>query len=584
MNETTGFDPRREAWLYSFLDENHLNHSTSPDLVASPAQVRFMVYLEPDQPYYPCSEKLFQEIMARVKSPMLGELYAQTWTRISRLVSAKIEDRARRDFLIDLLNIKHQHETANYNVIPSRVEKRLFKLFMVTTQIEDPMMEEKRACNRRALEIYKSEAFREAVNRPPEARAVESLESMRRHLDASKLRRLFQASVQTQLWAEPGRTPVREEWDRIFGRPVTGDGWAALENLLLAPCREVEGHYLRRTILYLADVCGNIVLDLAVIKLLVRMGHTVVLAVKSAAFYDYVYLGDVVNCPVLRELVEDVEVVAHQALSKNQLASYLKNDRRFKVITDGTMEKLNLILSSVTFARAFKEVDGVISRGLEQRGRFFDTVFEFTQDIYSLARDNDGNLSVLFKPVSPMVRHFSSSDLEDRAQAIVNQMRAAKDQNQTVMFYSGIVGSIPGETETAILVMTTFVNHLREQQAQTFVLNPSEYFVQGMDADDLMYMWEIVQRSGYIDIWRFQSVPDIEKSFELLGRKVPPQWVGKDSTFSTGCTKEMAIALDMQRRNPEMQIIGPDPEKFTRRGEYGIGMFHDTRLSEIYQH
>ncbi len=70
-----------------------------------------------------------------------------------------------------------------------------------------------------------------------------------------------------------------------------------------------------------------------------------------------------------------------------------------------------------------------------------------------------------------------------------------------------------------------------------------------MDADDLMYMWEIVQRSGYIDIWRFQSSEDIAKAFELLERQIPPEWVGKDATYSTGCTKEMKIALDVQRHN-----------------------------------
>ena len=40
---TDTMEPRQKAWLHSFLDENHLNYTTSPDLVASPAQVRFMV-------------------------------------------------------------------------------------------------------------------------------------------------------------------------------------------------------------------------------------------------------------------------------------------------------------------------------------------------------------------------------------------------------------------------------------------------------------------------------------------------------------------------------------------------------------
>jgi hypothetical protein len=102
-----------------------------------------------------------------------------------------------------------------------------------------------------------------------------------------------------------------------------------------------------------------------------------------------------------------------------------------------------------------------------------------------------------------------------------------------------------------------------------------------MDADDLMYMWEIVQRSGLIDIWRFQTYEDILQTFQILKKKVPPEWVGKDATFSTGCTKEMKIAVDVQRSHPEMQIIGPSQEKFMRRDEYGIGKMFDRRFSVL---
>ncbi|MEJ2476495.1 MAG: hypothetical protein P8Y40_03145, partial [Desulfobacterales bacterium] len=97
----------------------------------------------------------------------------------------------------------------------------------------------------------------------------------------------------------------------------------------------------------------------------------------------------------------------------------------------------------------------------------------------------------------------------------------------------------------------------------------------------LMYMWEIVQRSGLIDIWRFQTYEDILQAFQILKQKVPPEWVGKDATFSTGCTKEMKIAVDVQRSHPEMQIIGPSQEKFMRRDEYGIGKMFDRRFGAL---
>ncbi|MES0350212.1 MAG: hypothetical protein ABUK19_05790, partial [Desulfobacteria bacterium] len=115
----------------------------------------------------------------------------------------------------------------------------------------------------------------------------------------------------------------------------------------------------------------------------------------------------------------------------------------------------------------------------------------------------------------------------------------------------------------------------------TFIINPSEHYEPGMDADDLMYMWEIVQRSGMIDIWRFQRYDDIVKAFQIMETRVPPEWVGKDATFSTGCTKEMKIALEVQKEHREMQIIGPSQERFLRRQDYGIGKMYDRRLDEI---
>jgi uncharacterized protein with ATP-grasp and redox domains len=548
-----------------------------------------MVSLEPGELYYPCSEQVFREIMGRVSRPFLKELYNAVWSRIFRLVEEKIEDPALRAYLTELLKIKFEQETANDNVIPSRLEKRLYKLILVTTQIEDPMADDKASLDKQAADIYRSEAFARAANRSPEPQALvpcfhgESLESIRRHLDATKLKRLFQASVQTGYLQ--GETPPRSarEWDLIFSKPITGNGWDQLEDFVLTPRKDLLGYWVPRKILYLGNKAGEIVFDLAVIKFLVRVGHTVVLSVKNAAYYDLVYMGDVINSPTLKELIGRAEIITSSRLTKNKLVTLLRNDKPFKIITDGTMEALNLMRASVTFARAFKEVDGVISKGLEQRRRLFETPFEFTRDIFSLAPGPDRTLEVLCKRRCLKTTRFSISELDSKAGEIISQMREAKNRGMTVMFYSGIVGSIPGETDTAIEIMTAFVEDLARQHTGTFIINPSRHFELGMDADDLIYMWEIVQRSGLIDIWRFQSFQDVEKSFALLGRKMPPQWVGKDATFSTGCTKERAIAEEVQKTNPEMQIIGPDREKFLRRSEYGIGLFHDTRLNDIYK-
>ena len=588
MYQYNAADPAEAARQANFFDENHLNYLTSPDLVASPAQIRFMVHLQPDQVYYPCTERVYVDSISGSKSALLGEMYNYVWTKIFDLVEKKVEDPEKKAFLIELLNLKFLHETGNDNIIPSRLEKRLYKLFMVTTQIEDPMAAEKAALNKQAAEIYHSRGFTEAVNHLPGPLSafdlgLDTLEATRRHLDATKLRRLLQAAVLAPSF-ETGPIPrTRQEWSDVFDQPISGDGWTQLEDFLLTPRKDLLGYWTPRRILYLADRAGEIVFDLAVAKFLIRLGHTVIMAVKSASCFDKVYVSDLASDPALKEFTESAELMTNPRLTKNQLAVHLRNGQPFKIITDGTMEESNWLRTSVSFARIFKEVEGVLSKGPGQRSCLFNTNFEFTQDIYSLVLGEDRRLNALFKPRCEKVMRFTTPELEDRAAEIIERMQQAKDQGRAVMFYSGIVGSIPGETDTAIQVMTAFVKDLGRQQAGTFIINPSSYFEKGMDADDLMYMWEIVQRSGLIDIWRFQTYQDIEKSFSLLGRKVPPHWVGKDSTYSTGCTKERAIAHEVQQINREMQIIGPEPEKFIRRSEYGIGLFHDTRLNDIYQ-
>ena len=58
-------------------------------------------------------------------------------------------------------------------------------------------------------------------------------------------------------------------------------------------------------------------------------------------------------------------------------------------------------------------------------------------------------------------------------------------------------------------------------------------------------------------------------------------FMAADATYSTGCTKEMKLAIEVQLEHPEMQIIGPAKERFLRRSEYGIGKLYDRQLSDI---
>ena len=576
--------PEWDAWHTEFFLENHLDPIAFPDRVATPEQVRFMVFTEGEERYYPCSDRMFNTIMNRKRSRFLRKRYAEVLAGVLDLIHRLIEEPFQRQYLETLLRIKYRHETRDQVMIPSRLEKRLLRIFLDRTQIEDPYMEEKELRNRRAARVLDSEACRQAVNRlnvadlgaiPPN---LVDLKLRLRHLE---LQRLISLAVENSLWRSDGPDGGSAiDYEAICRRPLGGNGVVQFFDVLGIDSRRGKNDAPGpKKILWLADEAGEILVDLAIIKHLAGLGHKVVIAVKDGPLYTRVDIHDIQVDPVLKRELKDALFIRENALSKNDLFRVLMMDKHILVMSDGTHESLNLMLTSTSFARMFKEVDAIVSRGADQRRRLFDTRFRFTQDIFNISRGADGGARISFKPKHPAAVKFSYDDLENRARAIIERMAAAKKKGMTVIFYSGIIGSIPGRIKMAKKIMSVSIEYLKSQTAMTFFINPSEYFEAGMDADDLMYMWEIVQRSGHIDIWRFQTYSDIAKAFELMESRVPPEWVGKDATYSTGCTKEMAIAQEVQKKQPEMQIIGPSKERFMRRKDYGVGKMHDERLA-----
>jgi len=352
---------------------------------------------------------------------------------------------------------------------------------------------------------------------------------------------------------------------------------------LSAPIRGIfgpEAEYSSKTILFLSDADGGTVFDLAMLARIMRMGHRVIFAVKNGFFFFSPTIHDTESDPVLKKLVGRACIIHDKQVSKKRLLQLLQ-ENRLLIINDGTRERLNLYRTSVSFARAWKEADLIIAKGWRNKDVLLDSSHDFTRDILCYWNDPvDGSYHMQAKAQARGSHKFSDVYLKNKAEGIIEEMRKARQSGKAVMFYSCIIGSIPGQTGTAIQLVNAFVRHLRERMDSVFIVNPTEQFEEGMDGDDLMYMWEQVQRSNLIDIWRFQTVEDIEQSFALLGRKITPAWSGKDATFSTGCTKEMHIALEMVQQNRELQIIGPPSEKFFRRGQYGVGKYFDAMLKD----
>jgi hypothetical protein len=567
-----GQDPDRDAWLTNFYTENHLAYETFPDKVASPEQLNFIVHMDGEPYYYPCSDELFAAIIEKRAASMLNSAYGEIWTRVQDLVGRAVEDPYRRNYMLSLLSIKYQHEISSQVLLPTRLEKRLVGIFTTISEISRPLADVREAENRQAARFLASGEFRDAfISR--QGLVIDdtsTLNDIDIQVHLLKLKRLLLASSVEAIWQGRAEMAVVE---KIMNARMSGEGWSWLSDRL----RQIILSRKRSYLLWIAGRSGETVFDLAIIRLLMNLGIKVILAVKQGFFYRQISFGDILEDPVLGKALANASLISDPAISKNELLRRLHQDNRLLVISDCTSEQFNPLRTSVTFARAFKEADIVINRCPGSRA-CINNRFRFTRNMISIVREDEGVVDVHLKKRHPAAIRFSESDLRAKAQYLINMARKEKQQGKKIMFYSAIVGSIPGQLAMAKKILNVFVEYLRSTLEDVVIINPGEHFEEGMDADDIMYMWEIFQRSGAIDIWRFQTVADIEKAFELMGEKVPPEWSGKDSTYSTGCTKEMEIAMDLQKKYPEMQVIGPPWEKFQRRNEYGVGKLYDRTL------
>ena len=562
-----GQNIRFDAWLYSMLMDNNIAYGMNPDIVASQEQMAFMVSLVRDQVYLPCSDDTFKMLCKPTVPEELQRQYNRSWRIIMRLVRSFTPEGEKRRRILQFCRFRFNQYIAQHTLIPSRLVKRMTDLVLAQgNQLDDPWRQLRRISTARQLEMLDEPFVRDNLEAMPADAMDQSMATVRRKLDYVELSRLLCLSAMSRPWIDeqPDAENVRLAMEKT--REI---------------CAHLRPHFeasagKSSTVLFLCDADGGVVFDLAVAKSLIRMGHKVIFAVKSGFFFYSPTLEDMEIDPSITQMIGGGTVLHEPRMSKNDLLRELR-EHRLVVIGDGTRERINLYRVSVTFSRAWKEADLILGKGWRVADVLMGSSHEYTRDVVCYWQDDRG-FHIKMRPHAKSAHKFSESDIAAQAASIIAGMREARAQGRTVMFYSCVIGSIPGETATATALVRAFVDNLRKKMDNILIINPAEHFIEGMDGDDLMYMWEQVQRSGYIDVWRFQTVEDIEESFALLGRKVPPQWSGKDSTFSTGCTKEMRIALDVQAKNREMQIIGPDSQRFFRRSEYGVGKYFDASI------
>jgi uncharacterized protein with ATP-grasp and redox domains len=559
-------DPVLEAWAYHFLTENNIEHLLSPSIVASPEQLRFMVALEDEQLYAPCDDETFFCIYRR-DSTQLSREYLKSWRFVISLIYSYPLGKTDRSRIVNLCRYRFRNFFSEGIILPSRMIKRLVKIVLTQCGDPDPFRERKRQANARAAAMLADARFQAILHNCPDfSGQCLSIPQLRRELHFVEMSRLMRLSTFEPIWnGAPSMEEIAREAEGAEGQ------CACLRGLM------TEDNEESKTILFIPDVAGGFMFDIRLILSLLKQGHRVILALKHSFYFHSPCLWDLEREEILKLALANAYISTKGNLTKNELLQLLR-EHQLVIVSDGLSEQLNLYRASVSFARAWKECDLIIAKGRRNMQTLIGSSHAFTRDILCYWRDEAGGFRCLLKPRADWVRKFSGQDILAQSRSIIEAMRRAKAAGKTVMFYSAIIGSIPGQTKTAIDVVNAFVGYLRNNLENTFIINPAEHFEHGMDGDDLMYMWEHVQRSGLLDVWRFQTVEDIEKSFALLRKKVPSVWSGKDSTFSTGCTKEIGIALDVQRGHPELQIIGPAAEKFFRRRDYGVGKYFDAAL------
>ena len=553
--------------IVSFLIDNNIFHRLNPHLVASHEQLAFMVALEQDQVYVPCSDRVFFDLLGDELTLRIRREYGRAWRICVMLLNSLDVDPVYRTSVLSFCRQRLKRALLFHDIIPSRLIKRLTSFALSSDNaLEDPWAERRARATARARELLGSDELKALLDRAPASCADTSYAALQERIDMGRMARLLCLCCHSP--------------DMVAKRgPGLWNDFLEAEEALARVWGRVPGLMDRHsTILLLCDASGSAHLDLCLAAFLVERGHRVIYAVKDEFYFNAPTMSDMFTDPVLQTDLKGAYVCTDNSLSKKQLLQLLR-EWRLIVVSDGTRERLNLARVSVTFARAWKEADLVIARGRRLTENLIGTSHEFTRDILCFEGVLDGvPLTPRYRPHAQGVRKFSERDIRAQSDKIIEGMREAQGQGRPVLFYSCIIGSIPGQTQTAIRLARCIVDELSRRMPKAYIINPATHFVEGMDGDDLMYMWERVQRSGLISIWYFQTADDIEQGFRLLGENMPKEWMGKDASYSTGCTKEMRIALDVQRQNPEMQIRGPNPDTFFRRSEYGVGKYFDAAL------
>jgi len=273
-----GENPDFDAWFTAFFLKNSLDPFAYPAKVASKEQIEFMVFPENGERYFPCSDKMFDAIMSRKYPPLLKKSYQKVFDEIMDMIDELIDSEYDRQFLKALIKIKYDDDIQTGLLIPSRLEKKLHKIFLSRTHIENPYSEFKNYINKKIKKIIDSEIVETALNQIDDSlKTFENLSlfELREKIKEIEFQRRLTLITQNTQWIHENSKLSLSGIKKIFKTPVRGDGLSPLLSLIRAR---------KQKILWLADESCDVVIDLTIAKFLADLGHAVIFAVKEAPF------------------------------------------------------------------------------------------------------------------------------------------------------------------------------------------------------------------------------------------------------------------------------------------------------------
>ena len=118
-----GRDPYLDAWLLHFMTENNIEPTVNPVENAQQEQLRFMVDVDDDQVFVPCSDEMFENLLHTRLSSALRQEYREKWRLLVHLARINIKDRYTRRKIFALSRHKVRQVLHSPFLIPSRFLK-----------------------------------------------------------------------------------------------------------------------------------------------------------------------------------------------------------------------------------------------------------------------------------------------------------------------------------------------------------------------------------------------------------------------------------------------------------------------------